>query len=1843
VAELSGYAFSPLRVGDFALYRGRGDGLAPILLVAAQDASPWCLKRLEHEYALKAELDAAWAAAPIALSNHDDRMSLVLEDPGGEPLDRLLGQPLDTTQFLRIAIAITAALRRVHERGLIHKDIKPANLLVDASSGGAWLTGFGIASRLPREHRVPEPPEVIAGTLAYMAPEQTGRMNRSVDPRSDLYALGVTFYEMLAGTLPFRATDPMEWVHCHIARQADPPDERAKHIPKPLSSIVMKLLAKIAEDRYQTAAGVEADLRRCLMEWEARRHIAAFPLGVRDLSDRLLIPERLYGREAEINTLLAAFDRVVAQGATELVLVSGYSGIGKSALVNELHKALVPPRGLFASGKFDQYKRDIPYATLAQAFRTLVRSILGQSEAALSRWREGLREALGPNGALIVNLVPELELIIGKQPPVAELPPQDAKNRFQIVFRRFIGVFARKEHPLALFLDDLQWLDTATLDLLEHLVTHSEVQHLLLVGAYRDNEVDPAHPLMRTLEAIRKAGASVQEIVLAPLGLDDIGRLLADTLHCETKGAWALAQLVHEKTSGNPFFAIQFLIALTEEDLLRFDHVTATWTWDLPRIRSKGFTDNVVDLMAAKLARLTPACQSALAQLACFGNSVDIATIIVVHGGTEEEIDRALDEALGSGLVFRANRGFKFLHDRVQEAAYGPMPGARKVAEHLLIGRALAARMAETGIEDAIFDVANHFNRGAELITTQEERERVFEVNLMAGKRARRSTAYAAARNYLAEAAAMLPPDAWMRRYDETFDLYLTFSECEYLVGNFAAADTLFGMILDKAASDIDRAKVHGLRIKLYQVAGKYDEGLAVALDVLRDFGLTFPDTDSGIQAAVEAQFREIPINLGERRIGELLDAPVAADPKMRTIIDLLVDAAPCAYIGRPTIFPLIALEAVNRSMRYGNTDQSSFAYAIFAIMLVAVVGDIDSAFQYSEMSLKLNEKLNNPRLRGTLLHLHGDHINFWRRHIATGLPILEKAFSACLEVGDLVYAGFLAFETVWQLFEKGDVLAEVVAQSAKYAAFARQSHNDAVYETIRLEQQFVASLQGRTTDLQSFDDDTFDEAACFAVIVKATFGCGIVFYHIMKQMLAFLYGRHAQALDSAARAEPVLGAAMGMPIEATYHFFHALTLTALYPTATAAQQDDYRRLLEEKLKKLKLWADNCPENYRNRHALVSAEAARIEGRDFDAMRLYEEAIRSARDHGFVQNEALANELAARFYAARGLETIADVYFRNARSCYRRWGAEGKVRQLEQLHPHLRERPTVTPPTATLGEHVEQLEVGTIVKASQALSGEIVLGKLIEILMRIAVEHAGAERGLLILFRGDEPRIEAEAATGSGGVEVTLLQAEVTSVELPESVLHYAIRTRESVILDDAAANNPFSADEYIRQRYARSVLCLPLVKQTGLIGVLYLENSLASHVFTPARTSLLKLLASQAAISLENARLYADLINENRDRRKVEEALRESEQRFRDHAETTSDWLWETGPDHRFTWASEKLAAAGVDAAQRIGATRWDMAIAVEEEREKWRLHVATLEAHKPFRDFKYRTTREDGSVLHVATSGTPFFDPEGRFLGYRGGSSDITPAVRAEDALQQAQAELAHVARLTTIGELTASITHEIVQPLSAVVTNGNTCLHWLDDKTIDLAKARSAAERMVRDAERTNDIIRRIRALMIRSKTQKLVVDMNGVVRDVVALTHDEFLKRQVSVSAELTEALPPVLGDRVQLQQLVLNLIMNGIEAMASVAGRPKELIIETRAEGTDHVLTVVRDSGAGLDPNKTDEIFKPFFTTKSEGTGMGLAIGRSIVEAHDGRIWASPGTPYGAAFYFALPTTAIANS
>jgi len=1444
------------------MWRENADGSRYAFIPIVSDAEHPTLEsvnRLAHEFELREYLDGTWALRPLELVRDRGQTMLVVDYKGGEPLDRLVGKPMQIGPFLRFAVALSAALRQLHGRGLIHKDIKSANALVDPKTGHVWLTGFGIASRLPRERQSPDAPEFITGTLAYMAPEQTGRVNRSIDSRSDLYSLGVTLYEMLTGSLPFAASDPMEWMHCHIARLPATPNERLRSVPVSVSAITMKLLSKTAEERYQTAAGVESDLRHCLSQWESQGLINEFTLGAHDTPDRLIIPEKLYGRDREVETLLTAFDRIVAGGRPELVLVSGYSGIGKSAVVNELHKPLVPPRGLFASGKFDQYKRDIPYATLAQAFQTLIRPLLSKNEEELSKWRDALREALEPNGLLIVELVPELKHIIGEQPPVPELPPQEAQGRFQLVFRRFIGVFARPEHPLALFLDDLQWLDAATLDLLEDLLIQTDVQHLLLIGAYRDNEVNVTHPLVRKLNAIRQAGAAVEDIVLTPLGQDDLRQLLVDSLRCEPGRAAPLVKLIHEKTTGNPFFAIQFISMLAEEGLLSFGYSEGRWLWDLNRIHAKGYTDNVVELMVGKLSRLPVDTQEALKQFACMGNNAQFEMLAMAYEKSIEELHQRLWEAVRTGLIFRSEDSYRFLHDRVQEAAYSMIPQEIRSAAHLRIGMLLAAHTPAAKREEAIFEIVNQLNRGSHLLTSVEDGEGVANLNLIAGQRAKISTAYDSALKYLRAGRSLLTEATWERNYRLTFSIDYLMAECELLTAEKGAAENRLSSLAKRATNRHDFCVATRLRLTLYTTLDRSDLAADVFLDWLRRDGTVWSNHPT--REDVMREYERIWELLGGRAIEELIDLPLITDPDVLDTLDVFTEIMTPSQLFDEHLNSLVICRLVTLSLEHGNSDASCFAYVWLAMFAGPRFSNYKDGFRFGQLGYDLVEKRGLKRYQARIWMNMGSTVLPWAKHVAIGRELVRHAFDAAYRIGDLTFASYSWDQLVTVCLAAGDPLAAVQTECENGLAFAKRVHFGLVIELCGAQLALILTLRGLTPVFGYLDHEDYGELDTERRLADSPNLVFAEFYYWTRKLQAhFFAGDLASALDASLRAEPLLWTSAAMFESAEYRLYGALVHAAAWHHATPEQRPRHFDSVLSHHRQLAVWAEVNPETFEDRAALVGAEIARIEDRVLDAQELYEKAIRSARKYSFIHNEAVANELAGRFYAVRGFEKIAMTYMRDARYCYLRWGADGKVRQLEELYPHLRVDKPMPESTATIVTPVEQLDLATVIRVSEAVSCEIVFEKLINTLMSSAIEQAGAERGLLILPRGDIFQIEAEATTSRDNVNVVLKQAPVTVADLPRSVFHHVVRTKEAVLLHDASSQNSFSADSYIREHRSRSVLCLPLLKQTRLLGLLYLENNLIPHAFTPARMAVLKLLASEAAMSMENTRLYSDL-----------------------------------------------------------------------------------------------------------------------------------------------------------------------------------------------------------------------------------------------------------------------------------------------------------------------------------------------------------------------------------------------
>jgi PAS domain S-box-containing protein len=1963
--DLSGYALTILHQdAEFVLWRGIATGSPTphptsvlVSMPTSERPGPDRIRMLEHELAMRAELDSTWAVRPLALGQHQGRAALILEDQPGEPLERLLDQPpvnrapvaprsaepaMELGLFLRLAAGLAAALGGAHRRGLIHKDVKPAHVLVNTTTGQAWLTGFGISSRLPRERQTPDPPESIAGTLAYMAPEQTGRMNRSIDGRSDLYSLGVTLYRMLTGSLPFTAAEPIEWVHCHIARQPMAPGERVANVPAPVSAIILKLLAKTAEERYQTAAGLERDLRRCLAQSEAERRIGDFPLGEHDTPDRLVIPEKLYGRVREVETLLAAFDRVVQGGLPELVLVSGYSGIGKSSVVNELHKVLLPPRALFAAGKVDQYKRDIPYSTVVQAFQSLIRPLLAKSDIELANWCKALREALAPNGQLVVDLVPELRLIIGEQAPVPELPPQDAQRRFQLVLRRFIAVFARADHPLALFLDDLQWLDAATRDLLEDLLTHPEVRHVLLIGAYRDNEVEAGHPLMGTLDRIRRAGAAVHEIVLAPLTHEQVGHLVADSLYSDQDSAAPLVDLVHRKTAGNPFFVVQFLSALAQEGMITFDHGATRWSWDLARIHAKGYTDNVVDLMVDKLTRLPLRTQTVLQRLACLGNSADFARLIMIHECPEEELRRDLQDALRTELLLHADGSYRFLHDRVQEAAYSLIPKTQRATAHLRIGRLLLAHTPAEQRKEAIFEIANQLNRGVELMVSRDEKEQLAELNLMAGERAKASTAYVSALNYLVTGTALLSDDGWERRPDLMFGLELHRAECEFLTGELASAETRLTTLSSRAVTPADRAHVTCLQSDVYTTLDRADRAVEVCLDCLRHLGIEWSPHPTPEDLRREYE-RTWPL-LGRREIEELIDLPLMSDPEAEAAMEVLAKATIPTLLTDYTLHSLVLWRMVNLSLEFGNTEASCQAYSHIFWIAGIHFGNYEAGRRFGRLGYDLVERRGFKRFQARTYSAYAVGVLVEIGPLRAASDLLRRAFEAAVAAGDLLYAAFACMHLVAILRLAGESLVDAQREAERGLEYAKKARFGLVIDVIATQLAVIRTLRGLTATFGCLNGEQFDELQMERRLGSDRRLAFPEFRYWMQKLQArFFAGDYASAVDAARNVRRLLVVTLET---GEAHFYSALSHAASCTSSSPVECRQHLEALAEHYRQLQTYTARHLVSVQSRAELVSAEIARVEGRELDAERLYEVAIDSARDKGFVQNEALANELAARFYAGRGLHTIAHAYLRNARYGYLRWGADGKVRQLDELYPHLRMEGTAAVPTGTIAAPLEQLDLATVIKVSQAVSAEVVLEKLLDTMMRAAIEHAGAERALLVLLREADHRIAAVATSSNETVMVRLSDEPVSGSVLPETVLRYVLHTGESVVLDDAAIVNPFSGDSYIAQRQARSVLCVPLTNQAKLIGVLYLENNLAPRVFAPARIAVLKLLASQAAVSLDNARLYRDLDEREREARLVVntipglvaaltpggevavvndqlveycgqglEAMRQWGTNGTVHPEDVPHVAGIFGPAiasghpyelearvRRFDGVYRWFQIRGLPLRDTRGqVVRWYSLLSDIDDRKRAEVelrqaydsfvdaqslsktgsfvtdlvgddHNWSQEAYRIFEfdpatkvtvqrvrdvihpddlpsfesviargmtganvNFAFRIVTSRGAAKHVRGVAHVTGQKAGHPL-FVGALQDVTESVVAEEALNRARSELAHVTRLTTMGELTASIAHEVKQPIAAAVTSAQTALRWLEAQPPELGEVREALSRTVRAGKRAGDVVGQIRALVTKAPPRKDSVEINAAIREIVELTRGEAANNGVSLGTDLAEDLPLIVGDRVQLQQVLLNLIMNGIEAMAGMGGVRRDLLISARKGDSEEVLVTVADTGPGLAAGALDQMFAAFYTTKPGGLGLGLSICRSIIEAHDGRLWASANDRGGAVFQFTLP-------
>ena len=1481
---------------ETVLFRGRREDGTPVAVKRTRGEFPTAreLCRLRREFALLEE--AAGVPGVVrgyAIEKCGRGIALVMEDLGPCSLHSVLAaRRLDVGTSLEIAIALSGTLDALHGLRILHKDIKPHNVMIDEATGRPCLVDFGIAARLSQEAQRVKSPDALEGTLAYIAPEQTGRMNRVVDLRADLYSLGVTLYEMLTGALPFEGVDPTEMIHSHMARTPTPPHERSEAVPAALSAIVMRLLSKTPEERYQSARGLKVDLEACLRPWQATGRIDPFPLGQRDLALELRIPQKLYGREEQVLALLSAFERA-RRGAGGLILVSGYSGVGKSSLVGEIHKPVASRGGSFVRGKFDPICRDVPLAPVAHALRELIRQILTEPAGALAAWKEKLLTAVGANGRLLVELIPELELVLGPQPEVQALGPKESQNRFASLVQRFLQVFASAGHPLALFLDDLQWADPASLKLLGLLLGDPDLCHLLVVGAYRDNEVDAAHPLRSALDELRRAGALITELTLGPLAPAVVTQLLADTLSARDREVEPLSALLFDKTQGNPFFLSQLLRSLHEGGALFLDAALGAWAWDLGRVRGAVATDNVIDLMLGRLRRLTPATQRVLKLASCMGHEFDLATLAIMDQRPPARTAADLWEALREGLIlpldsdyrlFDESAGagpsdaggeiqvsYRFLHDRVLQAAYSLIEPGRTEEVHREIGRLLWARSGEAPRDEDLLEIVRHLNLGGRGLTDEAERVALARLNLRAGRRVKGTAAYQAAADYFGAGAALLGEAGWDRDDDLCFALAREGAECAYLGGAPERAEALFSALLLRARSSVERARIHNLRVVLYTTLGQFADAVRAGREGLAVLGVTLPETEAEQQASFGAELAEVAVNLGDRRVEDLIDAPVIDDPERRLVMQIVCDVSTASYFVSPTLYGTAVLKQVNLSLKHGHSDVSAFSYMAYGFILATMLDRPAEGHAFGLLALRLNDRFQNAALTPTLAGTFSCYLYMTQPVRASG-PFFQKSRQAAIESGDLVFLAAGWHAEVALKFGTGYQLEEIREEVERGLAVTQRTKDVTAVAIMTLVRQAIASLQGRTRGDFSLSDDAFNEEEFCAKLDGQEQGAALFYHALFKLELLYLQGDFASAALVAEEAEARSISVLGMYSTTRVSFYACLALLALPPAATAEEGQRRAEAIARHKGRIAGLAVNSPENFEHQRLLLEAEEARVAGRPAEAMDLYDRAIALAWENEFPHDEALANELCAKLHVGMGRTKVARVYMTDAYLGYRHWGATAKTDALARQHASLlpssdsgqRASPSASPPGATTGSLLSRTTVGSlrdaalIVRAAQDIAGETELERVIQRLVTIVLENAGAQRGALLLERDGRLFVEATFGIEPEPLVVGLSAPLETRGDLPQSVARIVARTREPLVLDDASADARFSGDPYIAGRGTKSVLCLPLVHQGRLSGVLYLAHDAAAAAFNEARVELLGLLASQAAISIENAELLS-------------------------------------------------------------------------------------------------------------------------------------------------------------------------------------------------------------------------------------------------------------------------------------------------------------------------------------------------------------------------------------------------
>ena len=1863
------------------VYRGirEQDNAAVIIKVLQQDyPTPAELVRYKQEYEITSSLNIEGVVKAYSLREYRRTLLIIFEDFGGKSLQQLMTPsrekeslglgltPMHLAEFLRLAIKITSILGNIHAANVIHKDINPANIVLNPETGQIKIIDFGIATQLTRTNPTLSHYHVLEGTLAYMSPEQTGRMNRFLDYRTDFYSLGVTFYELLTGQLPFITTDVLELVHCHLAKQPVSPHVlSAGEVPKAISDIVMKMLAKMAEERYQSAWEILADLEKCLNQLETTG-IEEFTIGYGDISDKFQISQKLYGREQEIATLLAAFDRVaggsteeevIANHPIEMMLISGYSGVGKSALVAEIYKPITKQKGYFTSGKFDQMGRNIPYAAIVNALAGLVRQLLRESEAKLNQWRAKILSALGQQGRVIIDVIPEVELIVGQQPDLPELGPTEAQNRFNLVFQNFIRVFCAWEHPLVIFLDDLQWVDAATLKLIQLIMTDVKTEYLFLIGAYRDNEVNSNHRLMMTVEKLRKSGVIVNQISLTPLAIAHVSQLIADTLYSNIETVKPLAELVVRKTGGNPFFVNEFLKTIYAESLIKFNWDDSKWTWNLNQIEALDITDNVVDLMVSKLNKLPKSTQHILRFAACLGATFNLKNLSIISNLPVEQVNKKLIKTVSLGLIIPAAdldfqllvKTYKFGHDRIQQAAYALIENNDKTAIHLQIGRLLLQNIWPERLAAEIFVIVDHLNLGIELVNERKELNQIAKLNLIAGKKAKAATAYDAAIKYLNAGRGILAQNSWETEYELTFNIYSQLVEVEYLNTNYKQAEILAEIVIQQAKTVLEKTKIYVNRILFSSAQNQMQTAIEIGLEALEMLGVSLSDSQP------------------QHPIAELYNLPTMIDPYKQQAMRILMILFAPAYTTNPPLLVSISFTMVDLCINYGNSSLAAYAYSLYGLLLCGAMGDIELGYQFGQLALSVLEKYDAKEIKCKVENKFYSFIIHWKQSLRKSFEPLRETIQVGLDTGDIEFAAYASLNYCINLVLAGEPL-EYVYQEHKRSRNLIQN----------LKQEMQLDIHQLWTHLVwQLHNADLTQAEPLPKLSKNHSISFLYTFYLGQTIISYFLKSSDRAVKNASLAEKYESGLVGLFPITQITFYSSLALLSRYPHASSSEQIEYLEKVAVNQNKLKNWAKHAPINFQHKYDLVEAETARILGQNWQAAELYERAIQGANQNGYLHEEALAYELAAEFYLMRGMDKIAQTYMTEARYRYVRWQATSKVKNLEQRYPQFFAQKSSAQTTTisifnTNSSNV--LDLTSVLKATHALSGEIELDNLLAKLMKIVIENAGAQTGHLILHNQYGWTIEASGTIESDQVQVLQSIPIGDDPIVSPAVVNYVIRTQKSLVLNDAANIGDFTTAPYIVKHKPKSILCTPLLNQGHLVGILYLENNLTTAAFTPERLEVLNLLSSQAAISIQNAKLYAE--------------LRESESKLTQFLEAVPVGISVFNPSGRISYINQT--------GQRILGQGAKSEAASEELASTYQVYMAGTNQLYPAEQMpamlalKGENISIDDMELHraekiipLSVQSTPIFDEKENITYSITAFIDITKRKQAEKILadynqtlkqqvrdrtlelereieERKRAEAAASAASVAKSTFLANMSHELRSPLNAILGFSHLIgrdRHLSNEHQQSLGIIIRSGEHLLSLIDQVLDLSK-IEAG--RTTFNETNFDLYRVLNDVEDMFRLKAQNQQLQLVFDKTPDVPQYIRtDELKLRQVLINLVSNAIKftEIGSVTLRVSAVSSQSMVNSFKQLtsdnrqLTIrfeVEDTGAGISPEELETLFEAFVQTKTgqesqQGTGLGLTISRKFVQLMGGEIAVSSDVGKGTVFKFDIKVSAIWES